>query len=288
MRIAHVHGGEPAGQVGRERKGIERDAGCIARFASERDFRPVEHGEAHIDGDFRAFHAAHEEPGDGFDHRLACAAFPRQKGRDAAGGIAAGFHLAAIRVENAHARMALRGGFEQDELVAADAEATIGNAFELRLGQRQRRFPRVDHDEIIAQPCILRKGKAAGERTGDTVIERDSEGIDQKWKPRPVEPVGSTDIGPTIHWRYSGFSDKGKTLGPPSLRTGSPDRMQRLLAPLAFASALRPEGGVAAAAILGSRFCSLFHRGRRAKFPVKDGRSRSSRRSRCRTSLWAW
>ncbi len=152
--------------------------------------------------------------------------------------------------------MALRGGFKQDELVATDPEPPIGDAFELRLRERQGRCRASITTKSLPRPCILRKGKAAGDGTGDTVIERDSEGIDQKWKPRSVEPVGATSFGPTIHWRYNGFSDKGKTLGLPSLRTGPPDRMQRLLAPLAFASALRPEGGVAAAAILG--FSLLF------------------------------
>ena len=58
---------------------------------------------------------------------------------DAAGGVAAGLDLAAVGVADAHPDVGDVGGLEQDQLVAADAGAAVGDRPRPRRVHRDRR-----------------------------------------------------------------------------------------------------------------------------------------------------
>jgi hypothetical protein len=81
-----------------------------------------------------------------------------QQPADAARGVAAGFHFAAIRIEKPQHRV---GAFvprrDQHQRVAANAEMTVGNG--ARPGRRHRDglFARIEHDEIVAQALHFAK-----------------------------------------------------------------------------------------------------------------------------------
>ncbi len=81
--------------------------------------------------------------------------------RDAAAGVAAGGDLAAVGVEDAHADVGdrLRGRRHDDQLVAADAGAAVGDDANDRGRQIDRRLPRVEDDEIVAEAVHLDEGQ---------------------------------------------------------------------------------------------------------------------------------
>jgi len=75
---------------------------------------------------------------------------------DRPGGVPAGFDLAAIGIENAHAKVGTLGRFDDDELIAANAGMSIGQrGGQSRRHRRQRLNARIQHDEIVAQPVHL-------------------------------------------------------------------------------------------------------------------------------------
>jgi len=84
-----------------------------------------------------------------------------QQYRDSARGIAAGFDLAAIAIEDAHAQICRCIGLKHDQLVAADACPAIGNRHrKFARNGGQGGIARIKHDEIIAQPMHLDEGNA--------------------------------------------------------------------------------------------------------------------------------
>jgi hypothetical protein len=89
---------------------------------------------------------------------------------DASAGVAAGLGLAAIGVENAHEglRRSMARRLDQDQLVAADAGAPVGER--ARDGGVDGEFvpAPVEHDKIVAEPMHLaerdmRRGLRHGE-----------------------------------------------------------------------------------------------------------------------------
>ncbi len=74
---------------------------------------------------------------------------------DAARRVAARLDLAAVGVEDAHLHVCTCGWFEQDQLVAPDAVAAVGD----RMRARRRHFDavlaRVDHDKVVAEAVHL-------------------------------------------------------------------------------------------------------------------------------------
>ena len=81
------------------------------------------------------------------------AALLHQQPRDAARGIAAAFHFAAIGIEDPHEGIrAVRRRLDHDHLIAADAEAAVGDGARGRRVERKRLFSRVEDDEIVAEP----------------------------------------------------------------------------------------------------------------------------------------
>jgi hypothetical protein len=64
-------------------------------------------------------------------------------------------NVAAVLVPDAHLHVGDYRGFEQDQLVAADAEAAVGERFGQRVGHGQRHFPRIEDSEIIAEAMHL-------------------------------------------------------------------------------------------------------------------------------------
>ena len=93
---------------------------------------------------------------DGFDRRGLTGFLEAQPG-DAAGGIATGLGLTAVRVENAHEdlrRRVLRR-FEHDQLVTADAKVPVSDPLRLRRRRGKGHLAGVNDDEIVAQAVHL-------------------------------------------------------------------------------------------------------------------------------------
>ena len=84
-----------------------------------------------------------------------------QQRRDAARRVAAGRHLAAVGVADAHegVGVAVLRRLDHDQLVAPDAQMPVGDAPRLRLAQRDGMVARVDHDEVVAEPVHLGEGE---------------------------------------------------------------------------------------------------------------------------------
>ena len=80
---------------------------------------------------------------------------------DSAGGIAAGFNLAAIGVEYPHPEICNVRGFEQNQLVAADAGLAVSDCRSQAYVHRWYWMAAsIEHDEIVAQSVHLDKGEA--------------------------------------------------------------------------------------------------------------------------------
>jgi len=93
-------------------------------------------------------HAQH--PAQRFDDR----GLADQRG-DAARRVAARLDLAAVGVEYPHFDVGLRRRFEQDQLVAADAVAAIGNRMRPRRRHLDAVRARIDHDKVVAEAVHL-------------------------------------------------------------------------------------------------------------------------------------
>ncbi len=108
--------------------------------------------------------AACEQAGRGVDLHCAGIALFHEELRYAAGGVAAGFHLAAVGVENAHRGIGAVGAFaDHKHQIAADPEAPVGDRFRRRLVERDRSVSRVEYGEIVAQPVHFQE---CGHRAG--------------------------------------------------------------------------------------------------------------------------
>ena len=53
-----------------------------------------------------------------------------------------------------------RGGSHDDQLVATDPDMPVGNGSNDRCAQVERTFPRIQHDEVVAEPVHLEKRRA--------------------------------------------------------------------------------------------------------------------------------
>jgi hypothetical protein len=123
----------------------------------QRDFVPAEAGLPHVDGRASAIGSAGDDAAFGLDPGIA--AF--EQGH-AARGIAAGLDLAAVGVEDAHAKVGQVRRLEQDELVASNAGTTVGERARTGGVDRDRLGPRVEDNEVVAEPVHLVKPHRAG------------------------------------------------------------------------------------------------------------------------------
>jgi len=157
VRIAHVgaHGILQGTETERQMIGV---AGL-----ADGNLAPVETCGTHVDGDHRQAVAAEacllrlEQAGDGLHRDVITFALVHHHRGDAARGVAAGAGLAAIGIVDAHEDVGLAVGraLEHDQLVAAHAQPAVGDGApplgrELEIGR-----PRVEHDEVVAQPVHL-------------------------------------------------------------------------------------------------------------------------------------
>ena len=125
------------------------------------DLAPVEPGGAHI-------HRHQALAGVAADQHAALAvqldagqaAFVHQQPRHAARGVAAGFHFAAIGVEEAQARIHLGvARRDQDHRIAADAEMPVGDGLcPAAMSWRMACSRASNTTKSLPRPCILRKG----------------------------------------------------------------------------------------------------------------------------------
>ena len=79
------------------------------------------------------------------------------EGRHTARGVAAGLHLAAIRIADAHEDVGPGplGRFHDDQLVAADTLAAVGDRPGALRIQHEGLLPGIDDDEVVAQSVHL-------------------------------------------------------------------------------------------------------------------------------------
>ena len=149
-----------------------------------------------------------DDPGPGLHPNLALggeALLPHVTG-EAPGTVPALLHLAPVRVEDpvAEVRVVPRGGRHEQDLVAADPEAAIGEPPDLLRSEIQRTTCRVEHDEVVAEAVHLGKGKThAAVRLAVRAGSRSARGL---WRPtaaarsrKPVPPGFQLIIEYTYH-----------------------------------------------------------------------------------------
>lgn len=154
MRVAHADRHRPGPGAFRhvEAKRVGR--------TGQRNVAPVQPRRTHVHRyQPVGFRRGGQKPGDCLDHRFSDAGLFHQKVCYAAGGIAAGPGLAAVRVQDLHeGGSTLRPGrLDHDELVEADARAPVRDGTDLRFGQGQGSAAGIDDDEVVAEPVHLQK-----------------------------------------------------------------------------------------------------------------------------------
>ncbi len=163
VRVAHRHRRDPArraADVERPQRvaalGAAFEACCVERHLSRR-----EHGRTHVDDDFAV--VLHRQRDQALHHLHAHAALVGQAAvadelHEAARAVAAVFDLAAVAIEDPVLEIHAVDGrfFDEQQLVGADAEVTIGERTHLRFGER-RQCARiaVEHDEVVARAVHL-------------------------------------------------------------------------------------------------------------------------------------
>ena len=91
-----------------------------------------------------------EIAGDGADHQMIASRLGSQQADDAACGIAAGAGLGPVRIADAHEDVGTSGGrLDDDELIAPDSGAAIGDGGRHGRGQVKRAGALVEHDEVV-------------------------------------------------------------------------------------------------------------------------------------------
>ena len=156
VRVAHVdrHGV-------RERPCADRDVERVHR-AGQGDLVPVEPRRPHIDAHLACTGlVSRERPGIGFqDHTIRAGLIQQQPGR-AAGAVAAGRDLAAVLVPEPEVGVgaAVTRRLQDDQLIAADTSAPVGDGAHARAVQRERRLACIEHHEVVAEPVHLGEGK---------------------------------------------------------------------------------------------------------------------------------
>ena len=82
------------------------------------------------------------------------------QGGDAAGRIATGLDLAAVRIPDPHEDIGLLALFQRDDLIATDRAIARGQAFELFCARRDFAPARIQHGEIVPQAIHLEEPDA--------------------------------------------------------------------------------------------------------------------------------
>ena len=128
------------------------------------DFAPVQARRAHIDHyALLARGLAEQRTAGRLQGDVIALSFGHQQIGDAARGIAAGLHFAAIGVEDAH-----EGGgpvfrrLHHDHLIAADPALPVGDGFGHDGVHQQREDSRIEDDEIIAQTVHFQEAGHGG------------------------------------------------------------------------------------------------------------------------------
>ena len=90
-----------------------------------------------------------------------------QQAPDTPGRVAAGFGRAPVAVEDSHGHVRRPGtGLEQDQLIEADARATLRQAHDPIGRGLEQAPPRIDDDEVVAEPVHLCKRDGHVSRAG--------------------------------------------------------------------------------------------------------------------------
>ena len=150
MRIADTDAG------GRRRRGIaEINLKRVSR-TRQRDVPPAEPRAAHVNVEhLHSTPARLQQAGPCFDAGVIPSGLFHDQPGDAAGSVAAGLGLVAVRIPDAHEGIARDRRLETDELVASHTDVAIGNRADRACGKRRGTLPGVDDDEVIAQAVHL-------------------------------------------------------------------------------------------------------------------------------------
>ena len=154
MRVAHG-----AGRGVRDRHERDRQMQRV-HLPRQRHVAPAEARGAHIGAPEATRQALHRQvAGDGAHHDAVLAGLVRDKGGDAARGIAAGAGLGAVGVQDAHEDVgALARRLHDDQLVEADAGVAVADGAGGVRRHRDGPGARIQHDEVVAEPVHLSEG----------------------------------------------------------------------------------------------------------------------------------
>lgn len=150
MGIAHTDAG------GGRRRGVAEIHLKRVQRSRQRDLLPAQPGLAHVDVEhLDPTPACLQQAGLSFNSGIVPSGLFHEQPGDAAGSVAAGLGLAAVRIPDAHEGIARERRFETDELIASHADMAIGNGADRAWRKRRGTFPGVDDDEVIAQAVHL-------------------------------------------------------------------------------------------------------------------------------------
>ena len=145
MRIADVDRDRVLQRFAGHRHGL-----CVHRVG-ERNLIPGKTRLAHLNGYAVFSRTCGNQASRGFD-----TGGPAMEQSHRARGIAAGLYLAAVGIENAHAKIGRLRRFQKDQLIAADAGVAIGESRGKRACHGQQGLLAcVQHDEVVSQPMHL-------------------------------------------------------------------------------------------------------------------------------------
>lgn len=112
-----------------------------------------------ISGTIIRFFPARQRASDGFDHNYILLGLTHNERGHATGRIAAGLGLGAVLIVNRHEQSCLGVlfGFEDNELIAADAGFPVGDGGNFMRRRRARPVPEVEDHEVVAKAVHLDK-----------------------------------------------------------------------------------------------------------------------------------
>ena len=148
MRVANIERGGGFEQIPGDRHLVRVDR------IGERHLIPFKARLAHVHCDVAAARVNRQQPAQRFNPQRRADQQP-----DRAGGIAAGFDLAAVLIEDPHLEVGRAGWLQQDQLVAANSGAPVSQCRSERSGHHRHAIStRVEHDEIVAQSMHFDEG----------------------------------------------------------------------------------------------------------------------------------
>ena len=114
-------------------------------------------GPAHVDRVAARAGGHRQHAGRGLDGRARAAPLLHDQPRDAAGAVAAGAGFGAVGIVHPHEHVRPLGRLKAQQLIAAHAETTVGDAPDLHGAERQLAAPPIEDHEVVAEAVHLVK-----------------------------------------------------------------------------------------------------------------------------------